>query len=922
PRGAVETALAQIWAELLGVERVGRHDHFFELGGHSLLAVQLMERLRQLSLGVEVRTLFARPVLADLAASLGSHHEVAVPANLITEQSTAITPQMLPLIELAQPEIDRIVATVPGGVGNIQDIYGLSPLQDGILFHHLLATKGDPYLLVSQMAFADRGLLERYLGAVQQVVDRHDTLRTAFVWEGLSSPAQVVWRRAPLEVSEVELDACDGSGADELRRRFDPLRHRIDVGRAPLLQFVIAREPGSTRWLLLELQHHLIGDHTTLEVMHAEVRAVLEGRGHELPAPQPFRNLVAQARLDVDAKAHEQFFRTMLADIDEPTTPFGLSEVYGDGGGVGEAHRMLPQALNDRLREQARRLGVSLASLCHLAWGQVVARSSGREQVVFGTVLFGRMQAGAGADRTMGLFINTLPVRLDLDGTGVAASVRTTHARLSELLAHEHASLALAQRCSGVAAPAPLFGALLNYRHNTPAAMAGSGTADGLSGMEWLGDEERTNYPLTLSVEDYGEALGLTAQVAEPVSADRVCGYMQHALEQLTEALEHAPNTPVRELAILPAAERAYLLEELNRTAAAYPSERCIHELFEQQVQKAPEAVALVFEDERLSYGELNARANRLAHHLIGLGVRPDQPVAICLERSPAMVVGLLAILKAGGAYLPLDPAYPCARLRQVVDDAAPRLLLCDAAGRAALGAEALADVSVVDLETVTPAWAELPACDPDPRALGLTARHLAYVIYTSGSTGTPKGVMVEHASTVNLLHWSSGVFADSEISRTLFSTSISFDLSVYECFVPLSQGSTLYLVEDALALAQTPLDVSLINTVPSAIAALVDQKAVPASTSVINSCGERLKADLIERVFESSGVEKICNLYAPSETTTYSTWICMPRGEAVVETIGRPIANTRVYLLDGHGGPVPFGAVGELCIGGAGVAR
>ncbi|RWQ65110.1 MAG: non-ribosomal peptide synthetase, partial [Mesorhizobium sp.] len=918
PRGAVETALAQIWAELLGVERVGRHDHFFELGGHSLLAVQLMERLRQLSLGVEVRTLFARPVLADLAASLGSHHEVAVPANLITEQSTAITPQMLPLIELAQPEIDRIVATVPGGVGNIQDIYGLSPLQDGILFHHLLATKGDPYLLVSQMAFADRGLLERYLGAVQQVVDRHDTLRTAFVWEGLSSPAQVVWRRAPLEVSEVELDACDGSGADELRRRFGPLRHRIDVGRAPLLQFVIAREPGSTRWLLLELQHHLIGDHTTLEVMHAEVRAVLEGRGHELPAPQPFRNLVAQARLDVDAKAHEQFFRTMLADIDEPTTPFGLSEVYGDGGGVGEAHRMLPQALNDRLREQARRLGVSLASLCHLAWGQVVARSSGREQVVFGTVLFGRMQAGAGADRTMGLFINTLPVRLDLDGTGVAASVRTTHARLSELLAHEHASLALAQRCSGVAAPAPLFGALLNYRHNTPAAMAGSGTADGLSGMEWLGDEERTNYPLTLSVEDYGEALGLTAQVAEPVSADRVCGYMQHALEQLTEALEHAPNTPVRELAILPAAERAYLLEELNRTAAAYPSERCIHELFEQQVQKAPEAVALVFEDERLSYGELNARANRLAHHLIGLGVRPDQPVAICLERSPAMVVGLLAILKAGGAYLPLDPAYPCARLRQVVDDAAPRLLLCDAAGRAALGAEALADVSVVDLETVTPAWAELPACDPDPRALGLTARHLAYVIYTSGSTGTPKGVMVEHASTVNLLHWSSGVFADSEISRTLFSTSISFDLSVYECFVPLSQGSTLYLVEDALALAQTPLDVSLINTVPSAIAALVDQKAVPASTSVINSCGERLKADLIERVFESSGVEKICNLYAPSETTTYSTWICMPRGEAVVETIGRPIANTRVYLLDGHGGPVPFGAVGELCIGGA----
>ncbi|WP_457811529.1 AMP-binding protein [Sinorhizobium meliloti] len=806
PQGEVETALAEIWAELLGVERVGRHDNFFELGGHSLLAVQLMERLRRLSLGVEVRTLFAKPVLADLAASLGSHHEVAVPANLITEHSTAITPQMLPLIELAQPEIDRIVATVPGGVGNIQDIYGLSPLQDGILFHHLLASRGDPYLLVSQMAFADRGLLERYLGAVQQVVDRHDILRTAFVWEGLSSPAQVVWRKAVLEVSEVELDDCDGSGAEELKRRFDPRRQRIDLGRAPLLRFVIAREPGSGRWLLLQLLHHLIGDHTTLEVMHSEVRAVLDGRAHELAAPQPFRNLVAQARLGVDAKAHEAFFREMLADIDEPTMPFGLSEVYGDGSGSREAGRMLPQALNDRLRQQARRLGVSLASLCHLAWGQVMALSSGREQVVFGTVLFGRMHAGAGADRALGLFINTLPVRLDLDGTGVEASVRTTHARLSELLAHEHASLALAQRCSGVAAPAPLFSALLNYRHNPAVACEAD---DLLSGMEWLGSEERTNYPLTLSVEDSGEALGLTAQVVEPISADRVCGYMQQVLEQLAEALEHAPNRPVRDLDILPAAERTYLLEDLNRTAADYPSERCIHELFEQQVRRAPEAVALVHEEERLSYGELNARANRLAHHLIALGVRPDQLVAICLERSPAMVVGLLAILKAGGAYLPLDPAYPSARLRQIVEDAAPRLLLCDTAGRAALGPEALVDLTVVDLQTATPAWAELPASNPDPRALGLSPRHLAYVIYTSGSTGTPKGVMVEHRGLVRLFEATQDWYGFTEHDVWCLFHSISFDFSVWEFWGALRYGGRLILVPEYIPRVLLPTSMS-----------------------------------------------------------------------------------------------------------------
>ncbi|NRP75842.1 Gramicidin S synthase 2 [Ensifer psoraleae] len=332
PQGEVETALAEIWQELLGLERIGRNDNFFELGGHSLLAVQLMERLRRLSLGVEVRTLFARPVLCDLAASLGSHHEVAVPANLITDESTAITPAMLPLIDLTQPEIDRIVSTVPGGVGNIQDIYGLSPLQDGILFHHLLSTRGDPYLLVSQMAFADRGVLDRYLAAVQAVVDRHDILRTAFVWKGLSSPAQVVWRKARLEIAEVELDEDGGPGHEQLRRRFDPRHYRLDLGQAPLMRFVIAREPGSGRWLLLELQHHLIGDHTTLEVMHAEVRAVLEGRGHALAAPQPFRNLVAHARLGVSSEEHEAFFREMLAGIDEPTLPFGLSEVYGEGG--------------------------------------------------------------------------------------------------------------------------------------------------------------------------------------------------------------------------------------------------------------------------------------------------------------------------------------------------------------------------------------------------------------------------------------------------------------------------------------------------------------------------------------------------------------------------------------------------------------
>jgi aryl carrier-like protein len=257
PQGEVEQILAALWEELLGISKVGRHDNFFALGGHSLLAIRLMERLRSLGLGAEVRALFAAPGLADLAAVLGQHHEAKVPPNRITSDTTTLTPALLPLIELAQKDIDRIVAHTPGGVSNIQDIYALSPLQDGILFHHLLAERGDPYLSVGQMSFADRALLDRYLAAVQCVVDRHDILRTAFLWEHLSTPAQMVWRQATLPVIELELDPADGPIQVQLAQRYHPRHYRLDLTEAPLLRFVIAREPGTSRWQVMQLLHHL-----------------------------------------------------------------------------------------------------------------------------------------------------------------------------------------------------------------------------------------------------------------------------------------------------------------------------------------------------------------------------------------------------------------------------------------------------------------------------------------------------------------------------------------------------------------------------------------------------------------------------------------------------------------------------------------
>ncbi|MER9852331.1 amino acid adenylation domain-containing protein, partial [Mesorhizobium sp. M0106] len=415
---------------------------------------------------------------------------------------------------------------------------------------------------------------------------------------------------------------------------------------------------------------------------------------------------------------------------------------------------------------------------------------------------------------------------------------------------------------------------------------------------------------------------------ASRLAPEQVERMTQHLQALLCGVLADA-GQPVRELDILPAAERSYLLEELNRTAAAYPSERCIHELFEEQVRQAPEAVAVVCEDERLSYGELNAQANRLAHHLIGLGVRPDQPVAICLERSPAMVVGLLAILKAGGAYLPLDPAYPCARLRQVVGEAAPRLLLCDAAGRAALGTEALADVSVVELDTATPAWAGLPACDPDPRALGLTSRHLAYVIYTSGSTGTPKGVMVEHRGVVRLAAGNDFV----EISPHdvfLNASSPTFDATTFEIWGALANGASVVLHPErhlsTATLAQIIQDRGV--TVAWMTARLFDVYVGEGrSTDRLQQLlvgGEEVSAASVKACQKRHPTLRISNGYGPTENTTFSLCYPVPAGSDGRQRIplGRPIRNSTVYLLDCHGAPVPFGAVGELYVGGAGVAR
>ena len=486
------------------------------------------------------------------------------------------------------------------------------------------------------------------------------------LWEGLPEPVQVVWRKAALPVEEVELESGPEDAAKQLYARFDPRHFRIDVRQAPLLRLYVAQDKEKDRWLMLLLRHHLVGDHSTMEVMQSEIEAYLLGKADRLPRPLPFRNLVAQARLGVSQEEHEAYFRKLLSDVEEPTAPFGLLDVQGDGSGIEEARSQVDDEVARKVREQARRLGVSAASLCHVAWAQVLGKVSGREDVVFGSVLFGRMQGGEGADRVMGLFINTLPVRIAVGEEGVEASVRGAHKQLAELLRHEHASLALAQRCSGVPAPRPLFSALLNYRHSNSGARQARleerrGAWDGMKGLY---GEERTNYPVTLSVDDFGEQFWLKAQVN--ASVERKASVPVHAARRWRRWWKRWRNRQPCLCAGSTCCRRRSASNcsmEWNRTKKEFPAAKCVHELFEEQAERAPNAIAVIYKDQELSYGELNRRANRLAHYLRELGVRPDDRVAICVERSLEMVVGLLGILKAGGAYVPLEPSYPAERI-------------------------------------------------------------------------------------------------------------------------------------------------------------------------------------------------------------------------------------------------------------------
>jgi arthrofactin-type cyclic lipopeptide synthetase A len=929
PETDAEVILAEIWQMLLGIERVGRGDHFFELGGHSMLAMRLVELLRSRGLKAEARTVFTTPLLRDYAAALVpisvSHESSNIPVNGILPGTKVILPEMLPLASLTAQEIGTITAAIPEGASNIQDIYPLLPLQEGMLFHHLMQTEQDAYVTRAVLEFDCRSRLDDFLRALNRVITRHDALRTAVLWEGLSQPVQVVLRQASLIATEM---ASVKAPRDLLFGRNARQRVRLDVRQAPLMAACVLQDQASDKWLLELSAHHMISDHETLALIMAEVQSLMNGTENLLPASVPLRNIVAHVR-NPPLESHEVYFRQALADIEEPTAPFGVSNLRVTGSTSTTAQCRVSPALSRRIRDCARRLGVPSSALFHTAWALVLARCTGRTDVVFGTVLSGRMQADAGFAHAIGLLINTLPVRISLARLPAGNAVLKCQDRLASLLAHERAPLNLALQCSGVPSPLPLFTSLLNYRHSLPQEH-GEPLPLTLSGVRVLLVEESANYPIAVQVDDYGEEFSLSAICVDGLDAERITGYFRSAIENVARALEDENSEDALTLDILPPGERQQLLADFNHATSDYTRTALVHELFEAQVRVRPDSVAVVHRDEVLDYAALNARANQLAHYLGSLGVKPDDRVAVCLRQGVDMVISLLAVLKAGGCYVPLDSNYPQERIRHMLSDSAPVALLTQLSLTELVGTHALPTL-VLDAPSDREALKSQPTHDP-VKSPDLNDSHLAYVIYTSGSTGEPKGVMVEHHSVVRLVTTRDYVQLDSSTVMAQASNT-SFDAATFEIWGALLNGGRLVVVEKDTLINAERLAAQIHEdgiTVLFVTTALFNHHAQSkpdcfAGLGTLLFGGEAVSPGAVATVVRKGMPKRLLHVYGPTETTTFSAWYPVtsePLAGAVTVPIGRGFADTRLYVLTPTLQPVPVGVAGELFVAGAGLAR
>jgi amino acid adenylation domain-containing protein len=695
----------------------------------------------------------------------------------------------------------------------------------------------------------------------------------------------------------------------------DTERQNLNLSASTLLRLVIARIDDN-RHHLIYTNHHILMDGWSNSQLLGEVLQRYSGQFNATHSGR-YRDYIAWLQRQ-DTAASEAFWTPALHALDEPTRlaqTVAKPQTSIDTQGYGDHFQVLDADQTLRLGEFARASKVTVNTLVQAAWLLLLQRYTGKNTVAFGSTVAGRPADLPGVEQQIGLFINTLPViaspRAEQSLNSWLQAVQAQNLALREF---EHTALFDIQRWAGQGGEA-LFDNILVFENYPISQALEQGAPQGLR-FGPVASLEQTNYPLTLLVSlDTQLSVHMSYQRASFASATvaQLAAHLQHLLSQMIDAGERC----LGELVLWDETEQQQVLLDWNRSDEGFAQDLCIHQLIDRQVAAQPDALAVTFANQQLTYTELDGRANRLAHKLIELGVGPEVRVGVAMQRSDSLLVALLAVLKAGGAYVPLDPDYPADRVAYMLEDSHARVLLTEQAVAATLNVTAETQVLLMNL--IEPQLADYPRSAPLTR---VTPDNLAYVIYTSGSTGKPKGVAIAHRNVLALIDWSQSVYSRDDIQGVLASTSVCFDLSVWELFVTLANGGSLIIARNAMELPQLPArdQVRLINTVPSAINALQSAGQIPPSVRIINLAGEPLKQSLVDALYGQPTVEHVYDLYGPSEDTTYSTWTRREAGG--MANIGRPLKHTASYLLDADLQPVPLGVSAELYLAGAGITR
>jgi amino acid adenylation domain-containing protein len=902
PRTDAERRVAAAWGAVLGIEGIGAEDGFLELGGHSLAATRVVARLREAH-GVEV------PL--EVVLSGGTVARVAAAMEEAAGRASAFAP----------------ITPVARG-GDLPPSFS----QERVWFLAQLAPDNLSYHAHGALVF--RGALDAAAleSALSAVVARHEIFRTTFPTVD-GRPVQRVHAPWTVRLPRVDFSGVPAEAREEAVQGWmrEEFTRRFDLSALPLVRWTLLRLAGDEHRLVV-VEHHVVHDGWSFNVFLRELLALYgalaAGRPSPLPAPAlQFGDYAWYQRRWLqgeEARRQLDFWRGRLAGS---TTVLELAfdrPRPAEQRLRGAAPRYeLPAELYRRLRAVSHQAGVTPFATMMAAFDVLLWRWSGQADLNVGTAIANRRQGETHG--LIGMFVNTVVVRARLDDDpAFDALARRVHGELVAVA--ENQELPFETVVEALRPPRsprhnPLYQALFSF-HDSPvpelslpgvevevvAALSNGSAKFDLNVVAIPRAEQRAGQGR--GEEDDGVTLvwEYDGDLFDAATIETMVGQFRAVLE----AAAADPETPVSRL---PAQRPAARPAETAPETVEVPS-TTLHRLFEEQARRTPGAVAIIHDTASLTCAELDERANRLAQRLRRLGAGPEVRVGVCLERTPELVVALLAVLKAGAAYVPLDPAYPAERLRLTLADAASPLLVTQESLRGLLPARDGVAVVSIDRDA-----AEIAAESAEGPGVEVSPRNLAYLIYTSGSTGVPKGVAIEHDSAVAMLAWAWEIYGAEELGGMLGSTSICFDMSVFEIFAPLSRGGRVILVDNALALPRSSAadQVRLVDTVPSAIAELLRTGGIPAGVRTVNLGGEPLHAELVDALY-AAGVERVYDLYGPSEDTTFSTFALRRAGGPV--TIGRPIANTRDHLLDPGLEPVADGAEGELYLGGRGITR